>query len=126
MLMRAPPPGPLPMLVPTIFPVPETPMAAYRAPLADIRYLMRDVIDYAGHYAKLPGCNGLGMDEVDMVLDGAARFAEDVLHPLYRSGDESGCRFENGKIVEHWGVPDRFALLHQLGLLPLPPSDAGA
>ena len=28
------------------------------------------------------------------------------------------CRFEGGKIVEHWGVPDRFALLHQLSLLP--------
>jgi len=28
------------------------------------------------------------------------------------------CRFENGKIVEHWGSPDRFALLAQLGLLP--------
>ncbi len=22
------------------------------------------------------------------------------------------CRFENGKLVEHWGVPDRLALLH--------------
>jgi predicted ester cyclase len=28
------------------------------------------------------------------------------------------CRFENGKIVEHWGVPDRFAMISQLGLLP--------
>lgn len=28
------------------------------------------------------------------------------------------CRFEDGRIVEHWGVPDRFALLHQLGALP--------
>jgi predicted ester cyclase len=28
------------------------------------------------------------------------------------------CRFEDGKMVEHWGVPDRFALLHQLGRLP--------
>lgn len=28
------------------------------------------------------------------------------------------CRFEEGRIVEHWGVPDRFALLHQLGVLP--------
>jgi predicted SnoaL-like aldol condensation-catalyzing enzyme len=27
-------------------------------------------------------------------------------------------RFEDHKMVEHWGVPDRFALLHQLGLLP--------
>lgn len=28
------------------------------------------------------------------------------------------CRFENGRIVEHWGVPDRFAQMAQLGLLP--------
>ena len=28
------------------------------------------------------------------------------------------CRFEDGKVVEHWGSPDRFALLAQLGLLP--------
>ncbi len=27
-------------------------------------------------------------------------------------------RFEDGKIVEHWGSPDRFAQLSQLGLLP--------
>jgi predicted ester cyclase len=31
------------------------------------------------------------------------------------------CRFSNGKLVEHWGVPDRFALLHQAGALPPPP-----
>jgi len=31
------------------------------------------------------------------------------------------CRFENGKIVDHWGVPDRFHLIVQLGLLPGPP-----
>jgi predicted ester cyclase len=34
------------------------------------------------------------------------------------------CRFENGKLAEHWGVPDRFALLHQIGALPAPPSKA--
>jgi predicted ester cyclase len=28
------------------------------------------------------------------------------------------CRFEGGKLVEHWGSPDRFAMLAQLGLLP--------
>jgi predicted ester cyclase len=31
------------------------------------------------------------------------------------------CRFEHGKIVEHWGVPDRFHQLAQLGLLPQSP-----
>jgi predicted ester cyclase len=27
---------------------------------------------------------------------------------------------QNGKVVAHWGVPDRFAVMHQLGLLPRP------
>ena len=30
-------------------------------------------------------------------------------------------RLKNGKVVEHWGVPDRFAVLMQLGLLPQGP-----
>ncbi len=30
------------------------------------------------------------------------------------------CRFEGGKMVEHWGVPDRLALLEQLGFLRRP------
>lgn len=30
------------------------------------------------------------------------------------------CRFKDGLMVEHWGSPDRFALLAQLGLLPRP------
>jgi len=29
-------------------------------------------------------------------------------------------RFEDGRLVEHWGCPDRFHLLAQLGLLPKP------
>ena len=29
-------------------------------------------------------------------------------------------RFEDGKIVEHWGVPDQLGLLIQLGLMPRP------
>lgn len=28
------------------------------------------------------------------------------------------CRFKDGLMVEHWGSPDRFALMAQLGLLP--------
>jgi predicted ester cyclase len=30
------------------------------------------------------------------------------------------CRFSRGRLVEHWGVPDRFAAMSQLGILPAP------
>ena len=30
------------------------------------------------------------------------------------------CRFENGRIAEHWGVADRLGQVMQLGLLPQP------
>lgn len=30
------------------------------------------------------------------------------------------CRFERGRIVEHWGVADRLAQLQPLGLIPSP------
>jgi predicted ester cyclase len=33
-------------------------------------------------------------------------------------------RFEGGRIAEHWGVPDRFALLAQTGALRRPPQPA--
>jgi predicted ester cyclase len=35
------------------------------------------------------------------------------------------CRFEHGKIVEHWGVPDRLGLMEQLGALPRPAQGNG-
>ena len=33
------------------------------------------------------------------------------------------CRFKDGKLIEHWGIPDRFALLHQSGALPPRPNN---
>ena len=32
------------------------------------------------------------------------------------------CRFENGKLVEHWGQTDALGLLQQLGAIPAPGS----
>ena len=35
-------------------------------------------------------------------------------------------RFENGRVVEHWGVRDDMTLMRQLGVLPESPVAAGA
>jgi len=41
--------------------------------------------------------------------------------PTGRAFDITGmdvCRFRDGRVVEHWGVPDRFAQMQQLGIVP--------
>ena len=48
--------------------------------------------------------------------------------PTGRSIDTTAlevCRAKDGKLVEHWGVPDRFAAMTQLGLLDGPPRTGG-
>jgi ketosteroid isomerase-like protein len=35
------------------------------------------------------------------------------------------CRFRDGKIVEHWGVADRFSQMQQLGIVAQPAQRAG-
>jgi predicted ester cyclase len=72
---------------------------------------------------------GMTMVVEDLVSDGDKVWARAVARFTdARSGTEMSmtvfdvCRFEDGRIVEHWGVPDRFALLHQLGALPPRPA----
>jgi predicted ester cyclase len=71
---------------------------------------------------------GLTMTMEDAVADGDKVWARSVARAVDpRSGKQltitviDVCRFDGGRIVEHWGVPDRFALLDQLGVLPPPP-----
>ena len=73
--------------------------------------------------------DGLTLTIEDVVADGDKVWARMVARGIDpRSGKTitmsvmDVCRFENGLMVEHWGIPDRFALLHQLGLLPGPPA----
>ena len=68
---------------------------------------------------------GMTMTVEDLVVDGDKVWARSVVRAPHPAGGAplsitvfDLCRFEGGKIVEHWGVPDRFALLHQLGALP--------
>lgn len=70
----------------------------------------------------------------DMILDGNkvwGRMTGRGTHkgkfgPMYPTGKTFEitvidiARFENGKIVEHWGVPDRLSLMEQLGMKPPP------
>jgi alkylation response protein AidB-like acyl-CoA dehydrogenase len=69
-------------------------MSKYVAPLADMRFVMFDLLKADEQYARLPGGGAATRDVLDAILDEAAKFAEQVLAPLNASGDEEGCRLD--------------------------------
>ncbi len=69
-------------------------MTTYKAPLADIRFVMFDLLKVEAAYQRLPGGEMATRDVVDAILEEAARFSEQVLAPLNASGDEEGCRLD--------------------------------
>lgn len=79
-------------------------MPEYKAPLRDIKFVTEEVLDLHGHYAKLPGAEEATPDMVAAILEEGAKFAERVLSPLNRIGDQQGCQFKDGVVT----TPDGF------------------
>lgn len=84
-------------------------MAEYKAPLDDIRFLLKDVFDIASFWRSLDGLPEVDIDMADAILEGAGKIAEEVLAPLNRRGDEEGCRWQDGEVQ----VPQGFAEAYQ-------------
>ena len=68
-------------------------MSQYTAPLADMRFVLNDVLDIQAQFARL-GHADATPDVVDAVLEEAARFSGSVLAPLNAVGDEQGCHHD--------------------------------
>ena len=84
-------------------------MSSYKAPLDDLRFALYDVLDAEAHFEKL-GFAEVNRELADAVLDEAARFAETVLAPLNRVGDEVGCKFDKatGDVTPPPGFKEAF------------------
>ena len=72
-------------------------MSTYNAPLNDIRFTLFDLLDAEALFARL-GKTEATRDIVDAVLEESARFAETVLTPLNRVGDEIGCKYDKATV----------------------------
>jgi len=99
----------------------------YRAPLRDIRFVLDELLESSRHYDSLSGCEKLDPELLDDVLRGAAQFAEEVVAPLFRVGDEQGCRFETGEVKTPDGFDKAFKLYGEAGwqALTVPVADGG-
>lgn len=73
-------------------------MPKYKAPIREIEFAFYEVLQAEQHYQKI-GAEDASRDMVDAIITEGARFAEEVLAPLNRVGDEQGCKFEDGEVT---------------------------
>ena len=82
-------------------------MLSYRAPLKEIRFALHEVLHAGSHYAEL-GREELNAEFIDSVLEGAARFAEEVVAPTNEPGDRIGVRLEGDGVVTPPGFREAY------------------
>ena len=70
----------------------------YKAPSKDIRFALNELAELPA-ICTLPGYEDCSVELTDAILEEGAKFCEQVLAPLNRSGDEEECRFDNGVVT---------------------------
>jgi alkylation response protein AidB-like acyl-CoA dehydrogenase len=83
-------------------------MSDYTAPLDDMRFVLENVVDLAG-LIGLPAFDHFDLDTVWCALEENARFMEQLIAPLNRSGDVQHSRWESGTVT----TPDGFREAYQ-------------
>ncbi|PHK96764.1 acyl-CoA dehydrogenase [Pseudoroseomonas rhizosphaerae] len=73
-------------------------MPAYRPPTGEMFALLEEVLEAGPTLAALSGAGDDPLPLLRDVLEEAGRFTAGQLAPLNRSGDEEGCRLENGVV----------------------------
>jgi alkylation response protein AidB-like acyl-CoA dehydrogenase len=83
-------------------------MPAYTAPVDDMMFVLRDLLDAPAVLAPLGG-EEVPLSLMAEVLGEAGRFCEKVAQPINRSGDEEGCVLENGVVRTPAGFREAYA-----------------
>ena len=93
-------------------------MPKYQAPLRDLRFVYYELFD-GEELTRLPGYAEATPDVVMAVLEEMGKIAGEVLQPLNSTGDQQGCRLENGRVRTPDGFPAAYKLLSDGGWMGL-------
>ncbi|MBT1445485.1 acyl-CoA dehydrogenase family protein [Shewanella sp. JM162201] len=84
-------------------------MNPIQAPLNEMRFLLEHVFDADATWQSMPALAGVAdLDTATAILDEAARINAELVHPLNRSGDEEGVRFEDGAVLTPSGYKEAY------------------
>lgn len=94
-------------------------MVAFTAPQRDIEFLLFDLFGMESTWANTPALADVSAELARAVVNEGGRIASEVLAPLNQSGDEEGCRIEDGAVTVPKGFGAAFNELAQGGWLSL-------
>lgn len=95
-------------------------MIDYQAPLRDMRFVMYEVFDVAANWSRWDALGELvDQETADAILEEGARLVSKTLSPLYRTGDEEGCQWDEGKVTTPSGFKDAYQLFSEAGWIGL-------
>jgi alkylation response protein AidB-like acyl-CoA dehydrogenase len=86
----------------------------YRAPLRELRFVLDELLQSQA-LADYPGFADYSTEVGEAILGEAARFAETVLDPLNRAGDENGARWTAEGVFAPAGFRDAYLQFTQAG-----------
>jgi 3-(methylthio)propanoyl-CoA dehydrogenase len=86
----------------------------YQSPLREIRFVMHELL---GDEQLVPGYAGIDYSAElgDNIVEEAAKFAENVLEPLNRSGDEEGAQWTPAGVTTPKGFREAYAAYVEAG-----------
>lgn len=84
-------------------------MPDYRAPVRDMRFVINEVLESEKLYQTLPGYEEATEELMNAIVDEGARFAENVVSPLNRGGDEEGCTWSEEGVATPEGYKEAYA-----------------
>ncbi len=83
-------------------------MPIYNAPLADMKFILNDVFKAEQFWQSNEKLAHVDAATAEAILEEMAKFAQNVTHPLNRTGDEEGARWENGEVFTPAGFKEAF------------------
>jgi alkylation response protein AidB-like acyl-CoA dehydrogenase len=86
-------------------------MPDYKAPLREIKFVMDELLDMPKHYASIPAYAEVATpDMVEAIITEGAKFCEQELAPINRTGDIEGCtRHDDGSVTTPTGFKEAYA-----------------
>ncbi|MFK7731400.1 MAG: acyl-CoA dehydrogenase C-terminal domain-containing protein [Pseudomonadales bacterium] len=83
-------------------------MAEYQTPQRDINFVLFELLDAETHYQAIPAYEEVNRELMTAVIEEAAKFADNVLAPLYQVGDKEGCTWTPDGVTTPTGFKEAY------------------